>query len=209
MKMDGFFYAIFFDISAYFILPMKILSVVTFILVSILFAYTAYKNSTLTSTVQKLETTLLELQINSPEENDNEFDLAAAMGKLQYFSNKLYYSLQSQNKALSDFYTHEIEETLEAIEKNKVVDDGIDISANIKTYGLKGLENFEKFMEQNPKDFENNYQGLINTCNACHMVSKHPFINIITPTAPAVSNQSFEWRTYTTQLLFRNSWMQP
>lgn len=171
---------------------MKILSAVSFILVIILFGYTAYKNSTLTTTINELEATITELQNNTSTPTENEFDLVAAMSKLQYFSNKLYFSLKADNQDLAKFYTHEIEETFEAIEENKVIDEGIDISANIKTYGIKGLENFEKFMEQNPDDFQNNFQGLINTCNACHMVSEHPFIKITMPTSPAVSNQSFE-----------------
>lgn len=170
---------------------MKILTALLFLSVIILSFFT-FKNN---SEDLKNQIELINKKINSESktsiDSDEDFDLIGSMGKLQYFSNKLYYSLEAKNEELIDFYTHEIEETMESIEDAQVYDDGVDVSKNMSTYGVKGLENFEKFMDQNPQDFKNHYKNLINTCNACHTASEHAFIVITEPTIPAVSNQKF------------------
>lgn len=169
---------------------MKFLGLISLLIVIVLTIFTFNNNSNLTSKIDILETQLQAIPSNAIEKEIS-FDLIGAMGKLQYFANKLYYSLDAKNQELTKFYTHEIEETMEAVEEAQVYDDGVDVSKNMATYGLKGLENFEKFMEQNPDDFKNHYKNLINSCNACHVASEHAFIIITEPLSPVVSNQKF------------------
>jgi hypothetical protein len=170
---------------------MKITGLLPYFFLIVLAIFTFYSKSQHSKKIDRLELKIESLNQNNAITTEPDFELATAMGKLQYFSNKLYYSLQNDNKELVEFYTHELEETMEDIEDANVIDEGISISDNIKTYGLKGLSNFERFMEQSPDKFEDHYSNLINACNACHMVSKHGFINITIPTSPAVSNQKF------------------
>lgn len=172
---------------------MKISGVIPYFLLFILAILTLYKTSQQSKQIDNLKRNVETLQSVQPTVPEPQhFELATAMGKLQYFVNKLYFSYKNSNKPLADFYLHELEEAFEEIEEANVMDDGIHISDNIKTFGISGINNFERFMEDNPTMFEEHYQGLINACNACHIASKHPFINITVPTIPVSSNQEFK-----------------
>tara|TARA_R110001592_G_scaffold9723_4_gene51467 strand:+ start:23624 stop:24136 length:513 start_codon:yes stop_codon:yes gene_type:complete len=170
---------------------MKISGLLPYFFLIILAVFTFYSRTQHSKQIDRLESKIETLNQNNTITPEADFELATAMGKLQYFANKLYFSLQNENTELIEFYTHELEETMEDIEAANVIDEGVSISDNIETYGLKGLSNFERFMEQSPEKFEDHYSNLINACNACHMVSKHGFINITIPTLPVVSNQKF------------------
>jgi hypothetical protein len=126
------------------------------------------------------------------EMHTEEPELAIYMGRLQLFMNKLYFAGINQNDELSAFYIHEIEETLEELVAAKIIDDGIDISLNTQLFGLNQLENFEKQLEDKSTDFKNAYSLLVQSCNNCHSVSKHPFIVIKEPTNPVFDNQVYE-----------------
>jgi hypothetical protein len=169
---------------------MNVKGILPYILLCFLAILTFYKHSQQSKQILALEKTIEKNNIPTPEAR--EFELATEMGKLQYFSNKLYFSLKGKNQPLVNFYIHEMEESFEAIEEANVIEDGVSISDNIKAYGLKGIKNFERFIEQSPEQFEEHYQNLINACNSCHLVSKHGFIKITVPTTPIVSNQNFE-----------------
>lgn len=170
---------------------MKAKGILPYLLLIILALVTFYKNAQQSKQIELLQAEISESKATKTAIPEPEFELATAMGKLQYFSNKLYYSLKSNNKSLADFYIHEMEESFEAIEDANIVEDGIAISDNVKAYGIKGLENFERFLEQSPERFEEHYLNLVNACNSCHLVSKHGFIEITVPSSPVVSNQNF------------------
>lgn len=130
-------------------------------------------------------------QAEGHHHEDSEIDLVMMMGRLQLFMNKLYFAGVNDNAELRDFYVHEIEETMEEIAEGNVQHEGVDISSNMKTYGLSQLELFEKALESD-RGFDEVYSEFINSCNSCHIVSKYPFIKITVPSTPALDNQVFE-----------------
>ena len=128
---------------------------------------------------------------NTAHHGQSEIDLVMLMGRLQLYMNKMYFAGINDNTELRDFYVHEIEEIMEEISEGEVTHEGVDISQNMKLYGVSQLEIFEKALEQD-RDFNDAYRGFLNTCNSCHMVSKYPFIIIKEPTNPVFDNQVYE-----------------
>ncbi len=120
-----------------------------------------------------------------------EIELAVLMGRMQLYMNKLYFAGIHNNEPLRDFYIHELEEIMEDIRDGEVTHDGVDISTNIKLFGLDQLEVFEKAIENN-EDFKASYNIFVQACNSCHMASKYPFIIIKEPTNPVFDNQVYE-----------------
>ena len=106
---------------------------------------------------------------------------------------KLYYAGMAGNKALTDFYLHEMEETMEVVADAGVMEDGIDISSHMTGFGLGVLETIEKRLTPDLSNFPEQYNQLLNGCNSCHKVSRHGFIVITVPDSTYTSfNQVFE-----------------
>ena len=110
-------------------------------------------------------------------------EVAVYMGRVHVYAQKLWASGQAGNLELAKFYQHEIEEVFEDLESANVMDDGIDISAQLRIYGLPAVEALEEhFEEQGLTDFAGAYDGLLNNCNACHMASGYPIVKVVPPT---------------------------
>ena len=110
-------------------------------------------------------------------------EVAVYMGRVHVYAQKLWASGQAGNLELAKFYQHEIEEVFEDLEAANVVDDGVDISAQMHIYGLPAVEALEEHFEKNGlTGFVEAYDGLLNNCNACHMASGYPIVKVIAPT---------------------------
>lgn len=126
------------------------------------------------------------------EEHDEEEELAVYMNRLQLFTNKLWFAAKNQNWELAAFYLEETEETMEEVAEHDIVEDGIRITEQMKTWGIPAIEPLEKAIESKElKNFELEYSNLITNCNGCHTATKHSFIKIKTPDAPAFTNQVY------------------
>lgn len=127
-------------------------------------------------------------------ESHYEVDLIQSMGRMQLYMNKLYFAGINGNTELRDFYIHEIEETMETIEEGNVMHEGVNISQNIKLFGLDQLEVFERAISADTSGFKSAYGQLLLSCNNCHTASKYPFIVLKEPTNPVFDNQVYEPR---------------
>ncbi|WP_375581409.1 hypothetical protein ABWH96_10505 [Marivirga tractuosa] len=131
---------------------------------------------------------------SSMEEGEEEehYELAKAMTYMQRYSHKLYLAGSNENWELSEFYAHEIEETIEEIEKAKVVDEGYDISKLVGTMTNPSFEKVEQSIhDQDAKAFADSYKLLVQSCNACHQTTEHQFIKIEVPKNGNAFNQDF------------------
>ena len=125
--------------------------------------------------------------------SEEEFELAHYMSTIQVHFSKLYFAGAAENKELAEFYLHELEESFEAIVNANVVDEGHNISAHAKQFGLEPIERAHEGIEDNGlKGFDETYENLINNCNACHNITDHKFIQIQIPETPPFDNQSFD-----------------
>jgi len=121
-----------------------------------------------------------------------EYELGAAMGNMQRFAEKLHFAGQAGNWALADFYLHEIDEMAETIIEKKVVDEGVKVGELMKAMLPPSIANVkEAIQKRDPAQFASGYEGLLSSCNACHMSTGHAFVKIVVPKVPTYQNQEF------------------
>lgn len=126
-------------------------------------------------------------------EVEEHHEIAESMGNMQRYMNKLWFAGSASNWELADFYTHEIEETMEELIEEKIEDEGHNISVLVETMALPSLEKLEEVLASRDADgFKEIYSGLVNSCNACHQVTEHAFVQITIPSAPAFTNQKYD-----------------
>lgn len=129
----------------------------------------------------------------SVDHSPEEFELAPHMANLQRYLEKMYWSGKEENELLHEFYAHELEETMEEINEAGVIEDGVNISYNMMSFGIKALETYQKrIKEEGFSDFDNQFKNLINGCNGCHLVSKKGMIVIQAPSVNHYSSQRFK-----------------
>ncbi len=125
-------------------------------------------------------------------EEHEEIEVAIYMGRIQRFHQKWWAAGKAGNAALAGFYLHEMEEAMEEIATARIVDEGIDISAHMRTYGLATVEGLEKKLkEQGVSAMHADAALLANTCNTCHAETGHPYLRIVPPTAVFFPDQDF------------------
>lgn len=109
---------------------------------------------------------------------DDKVNFVGYMTKMQYFTHKLGLSVDAQNRALQDYYVHEVEEIIEDLEK---VDEykGIAISKLTKTTLEPDFEKLEEAVKAGEAaSLDAAYDRLIAACNHCHKAANHAFIHI-------------------------------
>ena len=181
---------------------MKLSLAVLATLCLIFFGFQQFKINSLQKKITVLENNNNDIQENitistteKKEETKKEehYELAIVMARMQTYMQKLHFAGQNQNWKLAQFYTHELEETMEDIIDHKVTDDGKDISNLVKTMAFPNIEKLEKTIESQDKtSFVEGYQLLLRSCNNCHVSSNHKFIKITTPKNEDFINQDFK-----------------
>lgn len=130
-----------------------------------------------------------EEQVEEPEEAP--LEIAHFMTRIQVFHNKLYFAGINKNKSLAQFYLNELEEEMGSIAEAGIFEVDVNISDNIKTYGIKQVEFMRSQIEKGFDSFESDFDLLTTSCNSCHVVTKHDYVQIIIPTAPMFTNQKY------------------
>ena len=111
------------------------------------------------------------------------------MSGIQTHHAKLWFAGQNQNWPLADFEIHEIQESLENIQKF-CTDREETKSIGMINARIDSLIN--AIQQKNPDLFKNSYTLLTNTCNNCHIATKHEFNIVTIPSSPPVTNQDFK-----------------
>ena len=111
------------------------------------------------------------------------------MTSIQMHHAKLWFAGQNKNWKLADFEVHEIEETLENIQKFN--NDRIEV----KSIGMinPAMDSINSAIQRkNIKSFTSSFNLLTNTCNNCHKTTEHEFNIVTIPSSLPVVNQSFK-----------------
>ncbi|GIV43441.1 MAG: hypothetical protein KatS3mg035_0564 [Bacteroidia bacterium] len=75
-----------------------------------------------------------------------------------------------------------MEETAEKVIKANKIEDGLNISAQMKEMLIPKIQELEeKVRSKNLQEFEKSYKAMLMNCNGCHMLTKHGFIKIREP----------------------------
>jgi hypothetical protein len=141
--------------------------------------------------VKTTETSIDNTPIFTNTENkDEEVEIVDFMQFLLPFHEKLFWSLKAENKDLAEFYVHELGEKMLEVVKADVWREGRNLSEDMKTFGLKPLENIKNELNDSISVLEK-YNNLTISCNSCHELHKVGFIKIKTPEINRFSNQIF------------------
>lgn len=171
------------------------IALVLFGLALVVFTAIIYQNTqALSREVDALKTLKGEAtEVREELYEEEEFEVAVYMNRLQLYSAKLYFAGEAGNDELAHFYLHELEEVIEEVVEAKISDEGIPVSANMKTYGEPAIKMLEQALENEQGiSFESAYENLVTSCNSCHIATKHEFIRIRKPQSLPLDNQDFE-----------------
>jgi len=109
---------------------------------------------------------------------DEEGGLITHMGNLQTWMHKAALSLDAKNPELLYFYTHELEESIEAAEEVEKFKN-YNIEALIKETLVPEFEKFEKLVKAQKLDEANaQFGNMVKACNSCHNSVERGYIQI-------------------------------
>jgi hypothetical protein len=141
---------------------------------------------------QKASSAKLQAQIDSLKSKLNNTykpGFGEFMSSIQVHHNKLWFAGENQNWKLADFEIHEIQETIEDIEKFQTEREESRKIGMIKP----ALDSVIAAIEQkNSTLFKNSFVLLTNTCNNCHRATNFEFNQVKIPDNPPFSNQIFK-----------------
>ena len=116
------------------------------------------------------------------DEEGEEEEVAVYMSRMHLYAQKLWAAGNAGDLELARFYQHEVEEVMEEVGNAGIIHDSIDVSAQMKVYGIPAIERLEHDFDTKGLDgFASAYDALIGNCNACHAVTDHDFIRIVVP----------------------------
>lgn len=127
--------------------------------------------------------------------DDEPPELALLMGDLQRLTHKMALSAHEGNAELAAFYMHESLEQLQTIQEQSPVYEDQPIALLIDRTALSAYEPFREAVKARPIDRERMLtalDGVIASCNQCHVATKHPLIRITRGTEVNPFNQSFK-----------------
>jgi len=120
-------------------------------------------------------------------------ELALLMGELQKLTHKMALSADAGNTQLANFYMHESLEQMKKIQTEAPEYEGQPIALLMDRLGLPAYATMQEAV--NAKDKQRMLTALdnvIQSCNACHAATLHPFIRITRGTKVNPYNQSFQ-----------------
>ena len=115
------------------------------------------------------------------------------MSAIQLHFAKLYFAAEARNWGLAQFERGEIVESLDAVTAIHPDEKGVNLAGIIDAFKQTQLTSLKDALDVKDRAlFREAYQDSLLVCNGCHQSTGRPFINIMTPTQPPVSNQRWE-----------------
>ena len=150
-------------------------------------------NDKLSDRMAAFESSVISIDGQIGSMKDQAPGLGEYMTGLQLHMAKLWFAAHASNWGLADYELHELTETAGAVAALKVSRNNIDISDEIKPKLDPGLAALQKSIDGHSiAGFTDSYTETLNSCNGCHDSAGYPFIHVITPTSPPVTNQLWE-----------------
>lgn len=134
----------------------------------------------------------LQAQIDSLQNKlDNSYKpgFGEFMSSIQAHHAKLWFAGINSNWKLADFEIHEIQESLEDIQKFNTERTEANAIGMINP-AIDSVSN--AIYQQNTLLFKSSYVLLTNTCNNCHKATEHEFNVVTIPSRVPVTNQDFK-----------------
>lgn len=112
---------------------------------------------------------------------DQPEELAEYMSTLQRYTHKLSLAIDGGNTELASFYMHESLAQLDVIQETFSEYETIPVALYVDRHGLSGYEPLKALLKQEapePAKLSHAMDGVINSCNACHVASGFDFLKI-------------------------------
>lgn len=115
------------------------------------------------------------------------------MSAVQLHFAKLYFAGEARNWDLARFERGEILEHLEVVAALRPEEGAVSVAGIMDAFKNTQLVALKDAIEVKDRGlFRDAYRESMLMCNACHQATGRPFINIIIPTNPPVSNQRWD-----------------
>jgi hypothetical protein len=142
--------------------------------------------------MQRVENLQAERPLPQAQASEGKYEVAVVMGRIQQYHQKWWAAGQTANAQLAAFYLHELEEAMEEVAEAKIMDDGIDVSQAMRTYGLPALAELERLLkEEGVQAMHAKGAIMTNACNACHQATQHEYIRLQEPSQLLFPDQVF------------------
>ena len=114
------------------------------------------------------------------------------MSATQLHFGKLSYAVDAKNWKLAAFEIDEVKENIEKAAAMRPEENGVRLGGVVDAFEQTQIARLSAAVERHdPAEFRWGYVEAIEVCNSCHRVTGRPFIVIIEPTGPPVSNQQW------------------
>ena len=112
------------------------------------------------------------------------------MLEIQLHFSKLYFAGEARNWDLATYERNQIEEAVEKVAVLRPTENNVKLDDIITTFKQTPLAAVKDAIDVKDRNlFRQSYNDSLAMCNACHQATGRPFIAIVTPTNPPVSNQ--------------------
>ncbi len=119
--------------------------------------------------------------------------LGEYMTTIQLHAAKLWFAVEASNWDLASYELDEMSETMDGARALHAFKNGLDVSGVLQSVQETQIPLMRQaIVSKERPSFTAAYGQTLDACNGCHRSAGYGFISIITPTAPPVSNQSWD-----------------
>jgi Skp family chaperone for outer membrane proteins len=140
-----------------------------------------------------LQDSLKQVQADLATAKESMPGLGDYMTTIQLHVGKVWFAAKASNWELAQYELDELKETMEAAKALNVEKNGVKISdvldSVLQTQVAQVAESIE---DKSAVEFQKSYDETLSACNGCHTEAGYKFIHIVRPSAPPVTNQSWE-----------------
>ncbi|NBC87664.1 MAG: hypothetical protein GVY25_15880 [Bacteroidetes bacterium] len=113
------------------------------------------------------------------EHGEEHAELAVYMSRMQRWTHKTALAVEAENGELSEFYLHELEETIETTQMEAPVYEGYEVGKLTESMLVPVVERLDSYVDENDwSGAKGQLANVANACNQCHAATDHGFIRI-------------------------------
>ena len=121
--------------------------------------------------------------------------LLDVMHQFQRYADKLYFSGKARNWELANWYRWKLEAAAIPVIEGRVEPyryEDYHAQPLMKAMLIPAVRSIENAINnKSDTELQKAYAALVQTCNGCHVATKHAFVKIAVPTVPIYTNQDY------------------
>ncbi|HHP7239210.1 MAG TPA: hypothetical protein ACFCU0_12345 [Longibacter sp.] len=113
------------------------------------------------------------------EHGEEHAELAVYMSRMQRWTHKTALAVEAENGELSEFYLHELEESIETTQMEAPVYEGYEVGKLTESMLVPVVERLDAPVDDGDwSGAKRQLANIANACNQCHAATDHGFIRI-------------------------------